>query len=193
MSKLSFFYLFKMPLSKIPILSLAVLIGSLTFSTKVEATQARKKVARNTLEKKRVFKKKPYKKKWEFEMLVGPPSLANGGSNPVSVPPSFLVEYEATLTTKSRWHFRLGLSPHIVAAGKLFKLKYGFQTAIGASVVNSLQGYGPGIFSVFGWHSPCAVKRVCFSAQYIQDVGVSITEWKITTPFAVRMGLVWKI
>jgi hypothetical protein len=137
--------------------------------------------------------KKKYTKKWEVEVLVGPPSLASGGSNPISLPPANIAEYEVTLTTKSRWHFRLGLTPHIAAAGRLFKLKYGFQTAVGASIVNSLHGYGPGIFSVFAWQSPCALKRLCFTAQYIQDVGLSVTQWQITAPFGVRLGLVWKI
>jgi len=132
-------------------------------------------------------------KKWEASVLVGPPTLGSGGSNPIGIPPVSAAEYELTLTTKSRWHFRLGLTPHIAAAGRMFKLKYGFETAVGASIVNSLHGYGPGIFSVFGWSSPCAFKRLCFSAQYIQDVGLSLTQWQITAPFAVRMGLVWKL
>jgi len=133
------------------------------------------------------------RKKWEASVLVGPPTLGSGGSNPIGIPPVSAAEYELTLTTKSRWHFRLGLTPHIAAAGRMFKLKYGFETAVGASIVNSLHGYGPGIFSVFGWSSPCAFKRLCFSAQYIQDVGLSLTQWQITAPFAVRMGLVWKL
>jgi hypothetical protein len=150
-------------------------------------------IASSTIDAKPKSKKKRYTKMWEASILVGPPSLASGGSNPIGLPPINLAEYEVTLTTKKRWHFRLGLAPHIAAAGRLFKLKYGFQTTLGASVVNSLQGYGPGIFSTFGWQSPCAFKRVCFNAEYIQDIGLSITQWQLTAPFAVRLGVAWKI
>lgn len=130
-----------------------------------------------------------FAQKYAASVRLGPPSVGNGGSNPVNIPPTNVLDYELILETPEHWQYRLGVFPHALAAGKVFKQKYGFYTAIGASIVLSATGYGPGIYSSFGWRSPAFLDRLTFDADYTQDLGITVDDFKVTAPFALRIGL----
>lgn len=122
-----------------------------------------------------------------FTIHVGPPSLGTGGSNPLSIPPVNLYEYELEYVTQNDWEANLGLVP-----GAFFGKRSRSQTggggtymSFGGGLAVDANGYGPGIYSSLGydWGKP-----ISFNIEVKQALGYSVSNNNVISPYAIRMG-----
>lgn len=117
-------------------------------------------------------------------LRLGPPSLGNGGTNPVGIPPS-VVDVDVTWLTES--HFEMNFS---VVPGLLFGHRMthdsGLYLSLGGGLIISANGVGLGPYSGFGWE--VGNERVRLNAEVKQTLGVSADG--LISPYALRLGLV---
>lgn len=120
----------------------------------------------------------------EVTVHVGPPSIGNGGSNPISVPPVDLQEYEVTLVTKSGFESNIAITP-----GLLFGIRDTFNSdfyvSFGGGLVIDANGTGPGAYSAFGIDRG---QKLRFNFEYKQALGFDFGSSTMLCPYAVRIG-----
>lgn len=121
----------------------------------------------------------------EIIVHVGPPSVGQGGSNPLSVPPINPIEYEFEWISPKGFEANIGITP-----GLLFGIRSqtggGFYVGAGGGLVISANGVGPGAYSSFGIN---VGKKVFFNAELKQALGIALQSNSIISPYALRVGM----
>lgn len=112
----------------------------------------------------------------------GPPSLGQGGANPLGIPPG-PTDVEVSWTTDSQWETAFSISPGLVLS-KRQKLG-NFYVGLGGGVIIGSNGTGIGPCSSFGWESSGSLLR--YGIEYKQALG--FTSAGMISPYAVRFGL----
>jgi hypothetical protein len=115
---------------------------------------------------------------------IGPPSVGNGGNNPVSIPPVNPVDYEFIYYTKSDMEFSLAISPGILFGTR--SRFSGMYVAYGGGLVLDANGTGPGIYSSIGYNSD---EDFGFNAEFKQALGFDFESESVLAPYALRVGL----
>lgn len=115
-------------------------------------------------------------------LRFGPPSVGQGGSNPLGIPPG-PADTELAWITESEWETSLSISPGFTI-GKRHRWK-GLYVGLGGGVIISSNGSGLGPYSSFGWESSGSLFR--YGIEYKQGLG--LTSRGLVSPYAIRAGL----
>ncbi|MCB9228590.1 MAG: hypothetical protein H6618_03175 [Deltaproteobacteria bacterium] len=120
----------------------------------------------------------------ELTVHVGPVSPGGGGSNPISLPPINLQEYELVWLTDQHREWSVSLVPGLFY-GHRYVMKQGGYVSMGAGLAVSFHGVGPGVYAAFGY-TGCS--WFCFNIEYKKALGV--LPGMLIQPYAIRMGVV---
>lgn len=119
---------------------------------------------------------------------LGPASVGGGGPNPISIPPTNILDYELVwFNSKKQAEFSVSLFPGIFY-GHRATMKNGGYISMGGGLVLNIHGFGPGFYSAFGYNS-CGY--LCFNVEYKQAVG--FLTGMVISPYAIRIGLTFDI
>lgn len=130
---------------------------------------------------------------WNYKCLgsgifikFGPSSLGNGGSNPISIPPS-LADTELYYISNTGFEASLLISGILIGA-RLTQPPWGAYISIGGGLVLDVNGSGPGIYSAFGYDF--GFETIKFNIEYKQALG--ITTHNIIAPYSLKLGVgIW--
>jgi hypothetical protein len=123
----------------------------------------------------------------DFTIHVGPTSMGSGGSNPISIPPVSLQEYEFVWVSDSKTEYSVSIIP-----GLLIGQRYPFTNAyvsLGGGLVIGINGIGPGIYTASGMDF-CS-NEYCFNIELKNALG--FTRQSLIMPYALRIGLTVKM
>lgn len=115
-------------------------------------------------------------------LRLGPPSVGQGGANPLGLPPG-PADMEFAWITESQWETSFSVSPGLLI-GKRHKWG-GLYTGIGGGIIISSNGVGLGPYTSFGWESSGSFLR--YGIEYKQALGMVSSG--LISPYAVRAGL----
>ncbi len=119
-------------------------------------------------------------------LRFGPMANGTGGSNPVSIPPSFGDTGFSYITDKD---FEYNVSATALAIAKRQKTSWGGYVSLGGGFAFSGLGSGIGPYAGFGYDGGCLWKA-CYTVEYQQALGVN--RGIFVSPYSVRMGtVVW--
>jgi hypothetical protein len=121
----------------------------------------------------------------EIIVHVGPPSVGQGGSNPLSVPPINPIEYEFEWISPRGFEANIGITPGLLF-GARSQTAGGLYVGAGGGLVISANGVGPGVYSSFGLNLG---KKVFFNAELKQAIGIALETSSIISPYALRVGM----
>ncbi len=121
----------------------------------------------------------------EIIVHVGPPSVGQGGTNPVSVPPLNPIEYEFQWISPRGFEANVGITPGLLFGART-PFSSGLYLGVGGGLVISGNGVGPGVYSSFGWN--CG-KKIFFNTEFKQAIGIALHNNKIISPYALRVGM----
>ncbi len=118
-------------------------------------------------------------------LRVGPPTLGNGGSNPISLS---AVDWQYVYVSKDSHEINLSISPGFFY-GKRYKLSQNFYFGMGPGLVLGANGSGLGGYTAFGFEPSCSKSggAWCFSGEFMQALGY--TGEGLTAPSALRLGV----
>jgi hypothetical protein len=122
----------------------------------------------------------------QWTIHVGPPSVGNGGSNPVSLPPVNPIEYEVELCTDSGTEWNFAVTPGILAGARTTFAK-NFYSSFGGGYVINANGSGPGIYSSLG------ANIAWFNMEFKQALGFDFDSNSLLSPYAIRVGVTFKL
>ncbi len=123
-----------------------------------------------------------------WTLQIGPPGVGTGGTNPVSIPPVQIQEYDVVYLTKTGRELSLSIFPGIL---------YGQRTTFGATYLSmggglgiQVQGVGPGFYTAFGFDKPC-MGTTCFHMEYKAALILLMGEGKprLVSSYALRAGV----
>ena len=117
---------------------------------------------------------------------LGPPGVGSGGANPVSIPPTNILEYELEYITNNDFETCLGISPGIFFGKRTRVSSGGAYVGLGGGAVIDTNGAGPGIYSSLGFNS--SGKVIQFNAEVKQAIGIDFSHHILISPYAVRIG-----
>jgi hypothetical protein len=120
----------------------------------------------------------------QLTIHIGPPSPGMGGSNPISIPPINIVDYELVYLTDSLREWTLGLIPGLFYGVRSTKDPGPYLSAGGGIVINA-NGVGPGVYGAVGLNAFCG-DRFCFNLEYKQAIGIA---GGLISPYAIRLGV----
>jgi hypothetical protein len=115
---------------------------------------------------------------------VGPPSVGNGGSNPMSIPPINPVEWEFSYLSPSDFESNISLTPGLLF-GQRGSLTSGMYVSLGGGLIIDANGAGIGPYASIGWESSGTVK---FNAEFKQAAGLA-SRVGLICPYALRIGV----
>jgi hypothetical protein len=121
----------------------------------------------------------------QLHVLIGPPSLGQGGSNPVSIPPFNPVDWQVTYVTAENREWLVSLVPGLIY-GQRFQAK-GLYAALGGGLLVNTTGLGLGVSHAYGFESGAFLQRFRYQIEYRQIIGVGNYGWKF--PYSFRMGV----
>lgn len=120
-----------------------------------------------------------------LHVLIGPPSIGQGGSNPVSVPPANPVDWQFTYVTEQNREWLVSLVPGLLWGQRFYK--EGFYAALGGGLLVTSSGLGIGVDHAYGYESGPFLKRFRYQVEYRQVIGIGNYGWQF--PYTFRMGL----
>ena len=115
-------------------------------------------------------------------LRLGPPSVGQGGANPLGIPPGS-TDMEFAWITESQWETSFSVSPGFLI-GKRHKWE-GLYVGIGGGLIITSNGVGIGPYSSFGWESSGSFLR--YGIEYKQALGFASSG--LVSPYALRAGL----
>lgn len=121
--------------------------------------------------------------------LLGPPSLGQGGSNPVSIPPLNPLDWQLTYLTDDDREFMVSVVPGLFYGQRWRKDQFSIGFAGGLLI--STSGVGVGVSQSLHWETRAFWNGWRFEAEYRQVIGV--TEIGVEFPYAIRLGLNYEI
>src|SRR5688572_586401 len=119
-----------------------------------------------------------------LHVLLGPPSIGHGGSNPVSVPPMNPVDWQFTYVTDANQEWLVSLVPGLLWGQRFYQ--GGLYAALGGGLLMTSSGVGVGLDHAYGYESGPFLKRLRYQVEYRQVIGVSEYGWQF--PYTFRMG-----
>lgn len=123
-----------------------------------------------------------YELEAKLTLHVGPVGAGTGGSNPISIPPSNLLEYELVWLRKDI-EYTLGVVPGILVGRRIeFGATY---ASFGGGVVIDANGVGVGIYSALG--VDLCLRSWCGNIELKRALGV--TRSAVIAPYALRVGV----
>jgi hypothetical protein len=120
-----------------------------------------------------------------IHLLIGPPSLGQGGSNPVSIPPANPVDWQFTYVTDQNREWVVSLVPGLLWGQRFYK--GGFYAALGGGLLVTSSGLGLGVDHAYGYESSPFLTRLRYQVEYRQVIGIGSYGWQF--PYTFRMGL----
>lgn len=124
----------------------------------------------------------------EITVHIGPPSLGNGGNNPVSIPPVNPLDYEVIYLTKKDVEWNVAASPGLLVGSRS---RFGsLYVSYGGGLVLDANGAGPGIYSSIGYNSN---RKFGFNAEFKQALGFDFETESVLAPYALRLGVTFGI
>jgi len=120
----------------------------------------------------------------QLTLRLGPPSLGNGGTNPVGIPPG-IQDVDVTYLTQNNFEMNFSVVPGLLF-GKRSTHESGLYMSLGGGLVISANGVGLGPYAGFGWE---VGKTFKFNAEFKQSAGV--TSAGLVTPYALRLGITY--
>ena len=128
----------------------------------------------------------------EYTFRLGPATVGRGGSNPLSIPPTNVQDWELGWVTKRDFIFRISIFPMLLSGGYKKSYRWGCFNTYGMGVLlNPTFGLGAGAFTSFGYNIGCFSKNWCVDIEYHQVIGITETK-DIVSPYALRIGLLWE-
>lgn len=121
--------------------------------------------------------------------LLGPPSLGQGGSNPVSIPPLSPLDWQLTYVTDTDREFMLSVIPGLFYGQRWRKDQ--FSIGFAGGILISTNGVGVAVSQSLNWESKPFWESFRFEAEYRQVIGY--TEIGAEFPYAIRVGLNYEI
>jgi hypothetical protein len=121
----------------------------------------------------------------EIIVHVGPPSVGQGGTNPLSVPPINPIEYEVQWISPRGFEANFGITPGLLFGART-PFSSGLYVGVGGGLVISANGVGPGAYSSFGWNLG---KKIFFNTEFKQAIGIALNNNKLISPYALRVGM----
>jgi hypothetical protein len=118
-------------------------------------------------------------------LRIGPATLGNGGSNPISGSP---VDWQYVYVFKDSTEINLSISPGFFY-GQRYKFSNDFHLALGPGLVLGANGGGFGGYAALSYDPSCKHSNweFCFSAELTHAIGY--VESGLTTPSAIRIGV----
>jgi hypothetical protein len=131
-----------------------------------------------------------YNEMSEFSFKLGPPGLQNGHPNPVGIPPTMLdVQFDYVTSCGTVWG--LSVSPGLTY-GRRYRSGPNLYGDMGAGLILSAQGGGPGIYAALG-SSFNRTSNVSFDMELKKAMAWNLgSTGIITTPYAIRMGMTYR-
>ncbi len=120
-----------------------------------------------------------------MEFLIGPPSLGQGGSNPLSVPPLNPLDWQISYVNDAQREMVFSLIPGI-SYGQRFYLKQ-IYAALGGGVLFTTGGLGVGVHQAIGIQSNDILKNLKIQLEYRQVIGIA--NYGPQFPYSLRIGL----
>ncbi len=117
--------------------------------------------------------------------LIGPPSLGQGGSNPVSIPPANIIDWQASYRGDQGSEWTLSVIPGLYYGRRWTKER--FSLGVGAGVLISTQGVGLGVYQSVSYQTEPFWKRYHFEAEYRQVIGY--VSKGVEFPYSFRIGI----
>ena len=114
----------------------------------------------------------------------GPPSLGSGGSNPLSIPPSF-TDLGIAYLTDEKTEFQFSLIG--IGFGKRIEFGLPGYLSLGGAIPFSINGLGLGVYSIFGWELFKLESGLAGNIEYVQMTGISSSG--IVSPYSIRIGM----
>lgn len=119
-------------------------------------------------------------------LLMGPGGYQNGQPNPVGIPPS-IADLELSYVNPEGYEFGVGL-PGLLSGGLRYRTGSHFYGQAGGSLVVSANGVGPGVYTGFGVSLERS-NNVTFDVSLKQFLAYNLESNKLTTPYAIRIGM----
>ena len=119
-----------------------------------------------------------------FAFQTGATSIGSGGPNSMGIPPR-ATDVGVTYIHKSMYEVNLNLMGLTIA--KRHYSKWGGILGLGAGLIISGNGAGPGLTSLFGYEFFRTKGGYALSMEYAQSTAISFTG-HIISPYIVRLG-----
>lgn len=120
-----------------------------------------------------------------LHVLLGPPALGQGGSNPVSIPPVNPLDWQLAWVTDGQAEWVVSMVPGMLWGQRFYN--EGFYAAVGGGLLFTSSGLGVGVDHAYGYESGPFFKRTRFQVEYRQVIGVGNYGWQF--PYSFRMGM----
>lgn len=120
-----------------------------------------------------------------FEFLLGPPSLGQGGSNPLSIPPANPADWQLNYVNEAQRETVYSLLPGILY-GQRFYLDQ-LYAALGGGLLFTSGGLGIGVYHAVGYQSEKFLKSLRMHVEYRQVIGLA--NYGAQFPYTLRLGL----
>ena len=121
-----------------------------------------------------------------YGIFVGPPGLGIGQSNPITF--QKVSEYKINYVWASG--LEITVAPLGITLGQRTTFKSGAYVSLGAGLLQSASGLGPGFSSSFGIEFGCL--GACLAVEYTQGLGISPKHRSAISPSALRLGfMLW--
>jgi len=123
--------------------------------------------------------------KSSHSLRLGPPTVGQGGSNALGVPPGS-EDIEYGYVSEGNFEFNLGLFPGIMFGGRA-ELKQ-LYSSLGGGLVIGGNGIGPGFYYSMGFLSEF-IPGMFFNIEYKQAFGYYKLSNRWVAPGALRIGI----
>ena len=124
----------------------------------------------------------------DWILKLGPPGVGNGGPNPLSIPPTNILDYEISYLSSAGSEFSVSIVP-----GFLYGIRSthdsGLFATVGGGYLISVFGSGPGGYYSLGYRSK--PKPFGFEVDIKQAYGFASAGGFAV--YALRMGIVWSL
>jgi hypothetical protein len=121
----------------------------------------------------------------QLQLLIGPPSLGQGGSNPVSIPPANPVDWQFVYVNDADREWVVSLVPGLLWGQRFYK--GGLYAALGGGILVTSSGVGIGVDHAYGYESQPFFRRLRYQVEYRQVIGIGSYGWQF--PYTFRMGM----
>jgi hypothetical protein len=124
-----------------------------------------------------------FAKKWDF--LIGPPSVGQGGSNPLSIPPFSPVDWQVTYINEDDREWSFSIVPGILYGQRW--THENLYMSLGGGLIVSTGGLGVGGYHALGMETEPFWKNFRCVFEYRQAAGIAADGPQF--PYTVRIGV----
>ncbi|MBC7531804.1 MAG: hypothetical protein H7318_09515 [Oligoflexus sp.] len=117
--------------------------------------------------------------------LIGPPSLGQGGSNPLSIPPTNIIDWQASYRTDEGREWMVSVIPGLYYGQRWTKER--FSLGVGGGIVIGTNGVGFGVYQSLGYMTEAFWNKYHFEAEYRQVIGY--VDKAAEFPYSFRIGI----